>query len=315
PAPAPPACPVPEVVLVRLALLRGHVGLGPVEAPGPVRACGDAVAAADAPVVVDHDDPVRLLPRGADRADLDARRVGALEALGAEIEVPFGRDLVLERGVRVVQVDLAGLHLEDADVLGARPAVEVVLLDARLHAVPEALALRDVEGVAEDDAGLRLRGLDVDLHALLEVGEAFEAPDRFGLFLVGHAPAVAFEVLGPFEELTLPRLVGHGAEGGAGCCGLGAGGHLAEEHAGGAAAVDRLVQGRPAGIRRAGTGSGGGPQSVGLGADGGRGGRSAVGCGEVRETGRVGVEGHRFPFAAGPDLPFQGAFRHGSHAA
>src|SRR5690606_42159190 len=67
----------------------------------------------------------RLLPRGADRADLDAGRVRALEALRAEVEVPLGRHLVLERRVRVVQVDLAVLHLEDADVLRARLPVEV----------------------------------------------------------------------------------------------------------------------------------------------------------------------------------------------
>ena len=59
----------------------GNLRLGEVEPPRPVGAGRFAVPAADAPVVVDHRDAVRLLPGGLHRADLHARRLGALVAL------------------------------------------------------------------------------------------------------------------------------------------------------------------------------------------------------------------------------------------
>ena len=59
----------------------GMRGLAPVEVARAVGAGRHAAAAADAPVVVDHHDAVRLRPGGAGRADLHAGRVAALLAL------------------------------------------------------------------------------------------------------------------------------------------------------------------------------------------------------------------------------------------
>src|SRR6185436_5485416 len=73
--------PVRQVRLIGVDLLAGDLGRLPVEAPRVVRARGLAVAAADAPVVVDDHDAVGLLPRRLDRANLHARRVVALVAL------------------------------------------------------------------------------------------------------------------------------------------------------------------------------------------------------------------------------------------
>src|SRR5690349_1831637 len=64
---------VREVALRRVDVLRGDLGLLPIEATRVIRTRGLAVAAADAPVVVDDDDPVLLLPRRLHRADLHAR--------------------------------------------------------------------------------------------------------------------------------------------------------------------------------------------------------------------------------------------------
>src|SRR5512142_1872980 len=54
---------VAEVVLVRVQLGRGQLRLRPVEVARAVGAARHAAAAADAPVVVDDHDAVRLLPR------------------------------------------------------------------------------------------------------------------------------------------------------------------------------------------------------------------------------------------------------------
>ena len=106
---------------------------------------------------------------------LHARRIGALEALGPQIEVALRRHLVLEGRVGLVEIDDAVLHLEDPDVLGGGLAIEIVLVDAGLDAAPEALALRDVEGVAEHHSGLRAGGLDRHVHAALQLRPAARA--------------------------------------------------------------------------------------------------------------------------------------------
>ena len=72
----------------------GIDGSRPVEVAGAVGARGHAVPAADAPVVVDDHDAVRLLPGGPDRADLRAGRVRALLARDRHVEVALLRDLL-----------------------------------------------------------------------------------------------------------------------------------------------------------------------------------------------------------------------------
>ena len=123
---------LPEVVRLRVELVRRDRRLAPVEVARAVRAGRHAVAAADAPVVVDHDDAVRLRPGGAGRADLRARRVAALLARHRHVEVALlGHLGGLVVGVGVREVDaLLLLHREHADPVDLRVARLVVLLDA-----------------------------------------------------------------------------------------------------------------------------------------------------------------------------------------
>src|SRR5665647_1092742 len=80
---------IAEIGHVGIEPLLRNLGLGEVETPRPIRAGGFAVAAADAPVVIDHGDAVFLLPRGVDGANLHAGRVLALLALHRHVEEPF----------------------------------------------------------------------------------------------------------------------------------------------------------------------------------------------------------------------------------
>ncbi len=114
---------------------------------------------------------------------------------------------MLEGRVGFVEVDLFALHLEDADVLGARPAIEIVLVDAGLDAGAVSLALGDVERVAEHHAGLRGRGLDPHVDVVLDLRQALEPRDRVGALLVGHEAVVLLDVLLPLQELRLAFLV------------------------------------------------------------------------------------------------------------
>src|SRR4030095_16390341 len=84
---------VAKDVGVRIHLVRGQRRLLPVEVPGAVGACRHAAAAPDAPVVVDDDDPVGLLPGLAGRAGLGARRLLALLAGHGHVEVAGLRNL------------------------------------------------------------------------------------------------------------------------------------------------------------------------------------------------------------------------------
>src|SRR5262245_41658579 len=192
--------PVPEVVLLGVHLVGGNDGIAPVEAPRVVRAGRDAVAAADAPVVVDHDDAVRLHPGGLDRTDVHAGRVLAVEALRADVEVPGRGDLVEEVVLGAAEVHLALLELVDADVRDAGAPVRVVFRDAAADAVHVPAALRDVEGVAVEDAGTRPRRTHLDLLAGAQLVEPLEAADGRRLLLVRHQAEVALEVLPPVED-------------------------------------------------------------------------------------------------------------------
>src|SRR6266508_4280431 len=203
---------VAQIVLVRVHLFGRNLRRAPVEAARPVGAGGHTVAAPDAPVVVDDRDAVRFLPGGADGADLHTRRISALEALGAQVEVALRGHLVLEGRVGVVEIDDAVLHLEDADVLGGGAPVEVVLVDAGLDAAAEPLALRNVEGIAEHHAGLGAGGLDGDVHPAPQLGQALEPGDGLRPLLFRHELVVALDVLSPREKPDLSVFVGCGAE-------------------------------------------------------------------------------------------------------
>src|SRR5262249_46072350 len=177
---------IAEIVLVWVHLVGGHHGLAPVEAARVVGAGGDAVAAADAPVVVHHHDAVRLHPRRLHRADVHARRVLAVEALRADVEVAGRGHLVGKVVLGVAEVDLPLLVLVDANILDGGLPVLIVLLHAAADAVHVAAALRDVEGVAIEHARPRPRGRDVHALPRAQLVQALEPLHRVGLLVIGH---------------------------------------------------------------------------------------------------------------------------------
>jgi hypothetical protein len=78
--------PVSKIVDRGIDLLFRYVRFRPVEDPSLIGAGGDAVPATDAPVIINHDDPVRLLPGGVNRTDLHAGRFLALLTLNGKID-------------------------------------------------------------------------------------------------------------------------------------------------------------------------------------------------------------------------------------
>jgi hypothetical protein len=215
------ARPVAEYVRVRIDLVFGNLRLAPVEVARPVGTRGDAVPATDAPVVVDDDDPVGLLPGRLRRAGRDAGRILALLAGDGQIELVLGGHLVVVvEGVPLVEIDrpdgVLPLILEDADPVDLRVPRLVVLLDARVHAAPAADAARDVESVPEHDPVIRgLRAHPERLPVSLGV-LALEAGDDAIEILRREVPEVRLE---EGFEVERPRRAGDshdGADRGAG---------------------------------------------------------------------------------------------------
>lgn len=131
-----------------------------------VRTRGLTVAAADAPVIIDHDDAVLLLPRRLDRADVHARRVVAVLALHGHIELVGARHRVHVVGGGLLEVDRAHVHLKHADVGVVGRAVVVVLFVACLGAVAAADADAQIQRIAEFHALDRAVGADLNLYAV-----------------------------------------------------------------------------------------------------------------------------------------------------
>src|ERR1039458_4054132 len=155
---------VAEVVGVGIDFVFGNGRGFPVEVPRAVGAGRHAVAAADAPVVIDDHDAVLLSPGGACRADLGAGRILALLAADGDVEVAFFGDLGrIVVGVGVGEVDaLFLLHGEDADPVDLRVARLVVFGDAAVDAAAAADAAGDIEREGEMDTGHRALLLDLD---------------------------------------------------------------------------------------------------------------------------------------------------------
>ena len=151
------ARPIAQIVRVRVELLGRNPGLGPVEVPRPVGAGCHAVAAADAPVVIDDDDAIRLLPGRRGRAGFHALRVLALLTGDRKIGLPFGGHLLVDvEGIAVLEIDstdhVLALELENADPLDLGVTRLVVLRDTAVDAAPATDAAADIQAVAEEHA-------------------------------------------------------------------------------------------------------------------------------------------------------------------
>jgi hypothetical protein len=120
---------VSKVVDRRVYLLFGNVWLCPVEDSPFIGACCNAVPATNAPVVINHDDPVRFLPCGMDRTYLHTRRILTLLALNGEIDESFFwnqvRVIVMFRVFEIDQV--SSFESENSDPLKLRVMARMIV--------------------------------------------------------------------------------------------------------------------------------------------------------------------------------------------
>src|ERR1019366_2381885 len=211
------ARPVGQVALVGVDALRRDGRLRPVEAPREVRTGHDAEAAADAPAVVDDDNPVGLLPRRADGTRPDARRVIALVALHGQVELVLDGHLLVLAVVRrrLVEVEGPRLHLEDADVPDLRIVGQVVLPRAGLDAPAASVGHGQVERGREIDAGDGRRVGDVRRDAGARERLLLDAPEDALLVGIGELLVVLpEELLGRRGAVATAARRGRGGEAG-----------------------------------------------------------------------------------------------------
>ena len=121
----------------------------PIKSTSVIRAGGFAIAASDAPVVVDYHNPIFFLPSRFDRTDRNTGRVVALLALHRHVEFVVLGNRVIIGGIPTLDIDRTFLHFEHADVRLIRVAVVIVFFIACLHALAVAVANTEVNGVAE----------------------------------------------------------------------------------------------------------------------------------------------------------------------
>ena len=143
---------------LRIYLVGLPAGLRPVEPAGAVRTRCHAVPAADAPVIVDDNYPIRLLPGGLGGTGPHAGRVLALLALNRHVEVVLFRDVLgIVVFFRLLEVDplLAFLEAQHADPVYLRVLRLVVLFDAGIHASSATDAAGQIQAVAEEHPGKR----------------------------------------------------------------------------------------------------------------------------------------------------------------
>ena len=195
--------PVGQIGHLRIDLVVGKLGFCKVEAPRPIRTGRLAIAAADAPIVVDHRDAVRLLPGRLHGTDFDARRLDALMALDRHVVLVGvrhrGRRVVV---IRALQIDAAFLHLQHADVLDLRRPRLVVLLDTGVHAAPAADAAAEVQAIHEFDPG-QGRWIGQLRRDVVPPSDFFaNAGEDLGLVLGRHLLVVFLEELGERGEIV-----------------------------------------------------------------------------------------------------------------
>jgi hypothetical protein len=132
---------ITEIVRLGIDLLGFAAGFRPIEVAGAIRTGGHAIPAADAPVVIDDYDSIRLFPCGLGGTGPHARRVLALLTLDRHVEIFFFRHL---RGIvvffRILEVYpfLALFKPEDRNPMNLRVFGLVVLINAGVNAGPAA---------------------------------------------------------------------------------------------------------------------------------------------------------------------------------
>ena len=235
---------VGEVAHVGVQFVLGDRWLGEVEPSRPVWARRFAVAATDAPVVVDNGDAVGFGPGCFNWADLDAWRVCALVALDGHVIMVFGGDCcAVVMVVALLDVGRASWHFEHADVLDLWAAGLVILCDTCVDAFTAADTAGEIQCVDELDAvhGLDVSDVGADFVAFLHFVR--DALERGGHVLAVHLFVVLLEELGDGEVIGIAELTQRAERGGNGSDRSGRGGAGSEEAATGDAGASCVVLG------------------------------------------------------------------------
>jgi len=172
-----------------IQLFLGDVWFCPVKDSSFIRAGCDAVPATDAPIVVHDHDPIRLLPRGMDRAYLDTRRILTLLALDGQIGEPFFWDqvrIIIMFGVfEVDQISL--LEPENPDPLKLRfISGLIVFFHTGINTSPASNAPGKLETIAPKRIGQSFLGADLKFPPILLQVSLFQLCDDPFLFFWGH---------------------------------------------------------------------------------------------------------------------------------
>lgn len=145
---------IAEDVNFRVDLFRGDFGVGPVEASRAVWTGRHAVAAADAPIVINYSDAVRVLPGRLGRAGSYTFGILTLLTGDRHVNHTFCRlEAMIEGWISRLQIDKAdnlfALEFEYAYPMNLRIAGLIVLSDTGIDTAPTSDAAGKVQTIAE----------------------------------------------------------------------------------------------------------------------------------------------------------------------
>jgi hypothetical protein len=169
--------------------LLGNVWLCPVEYPSFIGAGRDTVSAANAPVVIYHHDPVRLLPSGMDRTYFYTGRILALLALNGEIDESFfwnqSRVIIMFGVFKIDQVSSFEPENSDPLELGVM-AGRIVFFHTGIDASSAANTSGKLQAICPKSIGNRFLIADLKFPPIFLQVSLFQLCDDTFLLFLGH---------------------------------------------------------------------------------------------------------------------------------
>jgi hypothetical protein len=168
---------VSKIVDRGIDLLFWNVWLRPVEDPPLVGAGCDAVPAADAPVIIDHDDTIRFLPGGVDWTYFHAGGLLTLLTLDGKIDESFfGNQVRVIVMLRVLKIDqISSLESENPNPLKLRVVARVIIF---FHTGVDASSTANTSGkfepVCPKRIGNRFLGADLKFSSIFLLVSLFQ---------------------------------------------------------------------------------------------------------------------------------------------
>jgi hypothetical protein len=180
---------VPKVVDGRIPLFDRDVWLCPIKDSPLIRACRNAVPATNAPVVIDHYQPIRFFPGRMDRTYFHTRRVLTMLALDRHIDEPFLRYCL--RGVvvfRFFEIDqIPFLESYDSDPLKLRFRTRgIVFFHTGIDASPTPNAPGKVKAIAPEGFGKGFLRAHLKFLLIFSKVFFFQSDDEKFLFFLRH---------------------------------------------------------------------------------------------------------------------------------